>query len=165
MHVLREALARVAPHDPDLGSHRLLFGRALRLRHERQPSLADLHEADWVLELAARGADVPDVVCAEAWLEVGDVQLLLDRRFDSRSATTGPPPATAGPPRPPAGPAAPCWPPAPTTAAPRSWRSPPARAPRCTPTARLGRWQRAGEDAGPEAQRTRARMRALESTA
>ncbi|MGY5131321.1 hypothetical protein ACWGJW_02685, partial [Streptomyces nigrescens] len=26
-------------------------------------------------------------------------------------------------------------------------------------------WQRAGEDTGPEAQRTRARMRALESTA
>lgn len=84
VHVLREALGRVAPQDPDLGSHRLLFGRALRLRYEHRPSLADLHEADWILELAARGADVPDAVSAEAWLEVGDVQLLLDRRFDSR---------------------------------------------------------------------------------
>ncbi|MET9294770.1 SAV_2336 N-terminal domain-related protein [Streptomyces sp. NPDC003077] len=83
VHVLREALGRVAPQDPDLGGHRLQFGRALRLRYERQPSLADLHEADWVLELAARGSPDP-VVSAEAWLEVGDVQLLLDRRFRSK---------------------------------------------------------------------------------
>ncbi|MEU5240046.1 SAV_2336 N-terminal domain-related protein [Streptomyces lydicus] len=166
VHVLREALARVAPHDPDLGSHRLLFGRALRLRHERQPSLADLHEADWVLELAARGADVPDVVCAEAWLEVGDVQLLLDRRFDSRERHDR---------------AAACYRRAAAAAGRAGSALLAARAhhrraqvlevtagPRSALHAyreSWERWQRAGEDAGPEAQRTRARMRALESTA
>ncbi|MGD3105705.1 SAV_2336 N-terminal domain-related protein [Streptomyces sp. YGL11-2] len=166
VHVLREALARVAPQDPDLGARRLLFGRALRLRHERQPSLADLHEADWILELAARGAGVPDRVAAEAWLEVGDVQLLLDRRFDSRErhdraaasfrraavAARAADDAvlaarahhrraevledTAGP-----------------RSALRAYRE------------SWEQWQRAGEDTGPEAQRTRARMRALESPA
>ncbi|MGW8400888.1 SAV_2336 N-terminal domain-related protein, partial [Streptomyces lydicus] len=166
VHVLREALARVAPHDPDLGSRRLLFGRALRLRHERQPSLADLHEADWVLELAARGADVPDVVCAEAWLEVGDVQLLLDRRFDSRERHDR---------------AAACY----RRAAAAAGRAGSALLAARAHHRRAGvlevtagprsalhayresweQWQRAGEDAGPEAQRTRARMRALESAA
>ncbi|MCZ1007511.1 hypothetical protein O1L68_12990 [Streptomyces lydicus] len=125
VHVLREALGRAGPQDPDLGHHRLLFGRALRLRYERQPSLADLHEADWILELAARGVDVPDAVAAEAWLEVGDIQLLLDRRFDSRErhdrAAACFRRAAAAARR--AG--SPCWPPVPTTAAARSWRSPP----------------------------------------
>ncbi|MFG2096048.1 SAV_2336 N-terminal domain-related protein [Streptomyces sp. NPDC048612] len=166
VHVLREALGRVAPHDPDLGSHRLLFGRALRLRHERRPSLADLHEADWILELAARGADVPDAVAAEAWLEVGDVQLLLDRRLDSRERHDR---------------AAACYRRAAAAARRADSALLAARAhhrrgevleatagPR--PALHAYResweqWQRAGEDTGPEAQRTRARMRALESTA
>ncbi|MCX5451132.1 SAV_2336 N-terminal domain-related protein [Streptomyces nigrescens] len=166
VHVLREALGRVAPHDPDLGSHRLLFGRALRLRYERQPSLADLHEADWILELAARGADVPDAVSAEAWLEVGDVQLLLDRRFDSRERHDR---------------AAACYRRAAAAARRADSALPAARAhhrrgevlevtagPRSALHAyreSWEQWQRAGEDTGPEAQRTRARMRALESTA
>ncbi|MFD3418064.1 SAV_2336 N-terminal domain-related protein [Streptomyces decoyicus] len=166
VHVLREALGRVGPQDPDLGNHRLLFGRALRLRYERQPSLADLHEADWILELAARGVDVPDAVSAEAWLEVGDVQLLLDRRFDSRERHDR---------------AAACFRRA--AAAARRADSPllAARAhhrrgevlevtagPRSALHAyreSWEQWQRAAEDTGDEAQRTRARMRALESTA
>ncbi|MGG7571505.1 SAV_2336 N-terminal domain-related protein [Streptomyces sirii] len=162
VHVLREALARVAPQDPDLGSHRLLFGRALRLRYERQPSLADLHEADWILELAARGADVPDVVCAEAWLEVGDVQLLLDRRFDSRERHDR---------------AAACYRRAAAAAGRAGSALLAARAhhrrgevlevtagPRSALHAyreSWEQWQRAAESTGPEAQRTRARMRAL----
>ncbi|MFI1498944.1 SAV_2336 N-terminal domain-related protein [Streptomyces platensis] len=166
VHVLREALGRVGPQDPDLGSHRLLFGRALRLRYERQPSLADLHEADWILELAARGADVPDAVAAEAWLEVGDVQLLLDRRFDSRERHDR---------------AAACYRRAAAAARRADSALPAARAhhrrgevlevtagPRSALHAyreSWEQWQRAGEDTGPEAQRTRARMRALESTA
>ncbi|MFH8571545.1 SAV_2336 N-terminal domain-related protein [Streptomyces sp. NPDC017993] len=165
VHVLREALARVAPQDPDLAGHRLLFGRALRLRHERQPSLADLHEADWILELAARGSDVP-VVSAEAWLEVGDVQLLLDRRFDSRERHDR---------------AAACYRRAAADArragsALLAARAHHRRAEVLEDTAgplsalhayreSWEQWQRAGEDSGPEAQRTRARMRALESTA
>ncbi|WP_407287897.1 SAV_2336 N-terminal domain-related protein [Streptomyces sp. BP-8] len=162
VHVLREALARVAPQDPDLGSHRLLFGRALRLRYERQPSLADLHEADWILELAARGADVPDAVCAEAWLEVGDVQLLLDRRFDSRERHDR---------------AAACYRRAAAAAGRAGSALLAARAhhrrgevlevtagPRSALHAyreSWEQWQRAAESTGPEAQRTRARMRAL----
>ncbi|MGW7574254.1 SAV_2336 N-terminal domain-related protein [Streptomyces sp. NPDC054765] len=166
VHVLREALGRAGPQDPDLGNHRLLFGRALRLRYERQPSLADLHEADWILELAARGVDVPDVVSAEAWLEVGDVQLLLDRRFDSRERHDR---------------AAACYRRA--AAAARRADSPllAARAHHrrgevleVTAGSRSAlhayresweQWQRAAEDTGAEAQRTRARMRALETTA
>ncbi|WP_336050148.1 SAV_2336 N-terminal domain-related protein [Streptomyces sp. CA2R101] len=165
VHVLREALGRAGPQDPDLGHHRLLFGRALRLRYERQPSLADLHEADWILELAARGVDVPDAVSAEAWLEVGDIQLLLDRRFDSRERHDR---------------AAACFRRA--AAAARRAGSPllAARAhhrrgevlevtagPRSALHAyreSWEQWQHAAEETGAEAQRTRARMRALEST-
>ncbi|MFG2831196.1 SAV_2336 N-terminal domain-related protein [Streptomyces sp. NPDC048434] len=165
VHVLREALGRAGPQDPDLGHHRLLFGRALRLRYERQPSLADLHEADWILELAARGVDVPDAVSAEAWLEVGDIQLLLDRRFDSRERHDR---------------AAACFRRA--AAAARRADSPllAARAhhrrgevlevtagPRSALHAyreSWEQWQRAAEETGAEAQRTRARMRALETT-
>ncbi|MGW1374329.1 SAV_2336 N-terminal domain-related protein [Streptomyces sp. NPDC002446] len=166
VHVLREALARVAPQDPDLGNHRLLFGRALRLRYERQPSLADLHEADWILELAARGADVPDAVCAEAWLEVGDVQLLLDRRFDSRerhdraAACYRRAAAAAGR----AG--------SPLLAARAHHRRGEVLEVTAGPRSALHayresweQWQRADGSPGPEARRTRARMRALESTA
>ncbi|MFK0262426.1 SAV_2336 N-terminal domain-related protein [Streptomyces angustmyceticus] len=166
VHVLREALGRAGPQDPDLGRHRLLFGRALRLRYERQPSLADLHEADWILELAARGVDVPDAVAAEAWLEVGDVQLLLDRRFDSRERHDR---------------AAACFRRA--AAAARRADSPvlAARAhhrrgevlevtagPRSALHAyreSWEQWQRAAEETGTEAQRTRACMRALDATA
>ncbi|MEE4424099.1 SAV_2336 N-terminal domain-related protein [Streptomyces bugieae] len=166
VHVLREALARVAPQDPDLGSHRLLFGRALRLRHERRPSVADLHEADWILELAARGAGVPDVVCAEAWIEVGDVQLLLDRRFGSRERHDR---------------AAACYRRAAAAAGRAGSALLAARAhhrrgevlevtagPRSALQAyreSWEHWQRTAADPGPEAQRTRARMRALEPPA
>ncbi|WP_169314266.1 SAV_2336 N-terminal domain-related protein [Streptomyces piniterrae] len=165
VHVLREALARVAPQDPDLGGHRLLFGRALRLRHERQPSLADLHEADWILELAARGTEVP-AVAAEAWLEVGDVQLLLDRRFGSRERHDR---------------AAACYRRAAGEARRAGSALLAARAHHrrgevlevtAGPQSALHayresweQWQRAAEDTGPEAQRTRARMRALDATA
>ncbi|MGW2631899.1 SAV_2336 N-terminal domain-related protein [Streptomyces chattanoogensis] len=163
VHVLREALGRVAPQDPALGSHRLLFGRALRLRHEHQPSLADLHEADWILELAARGTDVASVA-AEAWLEVGDVQLLLDRRFGSRERHDR---------------AAACYRRAATAALDAGSALLAARAHHrrgevledtAGPQSALhayreswAQWQRAAEHTGPEAQRTRARMRALES--
>ncbi|MFJ9416175.1 SAV_2336 N-terminal domain-related protein [Streptomyces sp. NPDC101227] len=164
VHVLREALARVAPQDPALAGHRLLFGRALRLRHERQPSLADLHEADWILELAARGTDIP-YVAAEAWLEVGDIQLLLDRRFGSRERHDR---------------AAACYRRAATAALAAGSALLAARAHHRrgevledTAGSRSAliayresweQWQRAAEDTGPEAQRTRARMRALENT-
>ncbi|MEU2794780.1 SAV_2336 N-terminal domain-related protein [Streptomyces sp. NPDC007100] len=162
VHVLREALARVAPHDPALGSHRLLFGRALRLRNDRQPSLADLHEADWVLELAARGSEDP-AVCAEAWLEVGDVQLSLDRRFGSRErhdrAAASYRRAAADAER--AG--------SPLLAARAHHRRAGVLEDTAGPQAALPayresweQWQRASEENGPEARRTRERMRALE---
>ncbi|UNO39964.1 SAV_2336 N-terminal domain-related protein [Streptomyces sp. MST-110588] len=164
VHVLREALARVAPQDPGLGAHRLLFGRALRLRYERQPSLADLHEADWILELAARGSDDP-AVSAEAWLEVGDVQLLLDRRFDSMERHDR---------------AAACYRRAATDAQRAdnpllAARAHHRRGEVLEDTAgkqsalqayeeSWAQWQRASEENGPEARRTRDRMRALVAT-
>ncbi|MFD7662192.1 SAV_2336 N-terminal domain-related protein [Streptomyces sp. NPDC059788] len=162
VHVLREALGRVAPHDPELAAHRLLFGRALRLRHDRQPSLADLHEADWVLELAARSSSDP-AVGAEAWLEVGDVQLALDRRFGSRERHDR---------------AAACYRRAAADAERAASPLPAARAHHrragvlehtAGPQAALDayresweQWQRASEENGPEARLTWARMRALE---
>ncbi|MFD3451670.1 SAV_2336 N-terminal domain-related protein [Streptomyces sp. NPDC058691] len=78
VHVLREAVAETASHAPRAAARRLLFGQALRLRHERQGGLADLHEAAWVLELATRAEDAE--TAARAWLELGDVQDLLARR-------------------------------------------------------------------------------------
>ncbi|MFH8348152.1 SAV_2336 N-terminal domain-related protein [Streptomyces sp. NPDC018045] len=162
VHVLREALGRVAPNDPELGAHRLLFGRALRLRHDRQPSLADLHEADWVLELAARSSPGP-AVAAEAWLEVGDVQLALDRRFGSRERHDR---------------AAACYRRAaadaeragsPLLAARAHHRRAGVLEDTAGPQAALvayreswEQWQRASEENGPEARRTRERMRALD---
>ncbi|MEU4205429.1 SAV_2336 N-terminal domain-related protein [Streptomyces sp. NPDC039022] len=162
VHVLREALGRVAPNDPELGSHRLLFGRALRLRHDRQPSLADLHEADWVLELAARSSPDP-AVAAEAWLEVGDVQLALDRRFGSRERHDR---------------AAACYRRAaadadragsPLLAARAHHRRAGVLEDTAGPQAALvayreswEQWQHASEENGPEARRTRERMHALD---
>ncbi|MFF3269768.1 SAV_2336 N-terminal domain-related protein [Streptomyces chrestomyceticus] len=162
VHVLREALGRVAPNDPELGAHRLLFGRALRLRHDRQPSLADLHEADWVLELAARSSHDP-AVAAEAWLEVGDVQLALDRRFGSRERHDR---------------AAACYRRAaadadragsPLLAARAHHRRAGVLEDTAGPQAALvayreswEQWQHAAEENGPEARRTRERMRALD---
>ncbi|MEV5593157.1 SAV_2336 N-terminal domain-related protein [Streptomyces sp. NPDC052496] len=162
VHVLREALGRVAPNDPELAAHRLLFGRALRLRHDRRPSLADLHEADWVLELAARSAHDP-AVGAEAWLEVGDVQLALDRRFGSRERHDR---------------AAACYRRAaadaeraasPLLAARAHHRRAGVLEDTAGPQAALvayreswEQWQRAAEENGPEARHTRERMRALD---
>ncbi|MEU9110940.1 SAV_2336 N-terminal domain-related protein [Streptomyces sp. NPDC048483] len=163
VHVLREALGRVAPQDPALASHRLLFGRALMQRYHRQPSLADLHEADWILELAARRTDVASV-SAEAWLEVGDIQRLLDAHFGSREHLDR---------------AVACYRRAATAALEAGSALLAARAHHrrgtvleaaAGPQSALhayreswAQWQRAAEDSGPEAQRTRARMRALEA--
>ena len=79
------------------------------------------------------------------------------------SGTSAPPPATAAPPQPP------CVPTAPLLAArahhrrgevleETAGRQPALHAYRES----WEQWQRAGEDTGPEAQRTRARMRALD---
>ncbi|WP_405957253.1 SAV_2336 N-terminal domain-related protein [Streptomyces phaeochromogenes] len=79
VQLLREANGQAATYDAGTARRRLLFGHALRLRHERQGRLADLHEAAWTLELAAReGGEVS----ARAWLELGDVQSLLAQRTD-----------------------------------------------------------------------------------
>lgn len=79
VQLLREANGRTGSHDPRAGHRQLLFGRALRLRHERQGGVADLHEAAWALTLAARDDGETGAL---AWLELGDVQSLLARRTD-----------------------------------------------------------------------------------
>ncbi len=78
VRVLREALAQTPESDPLLAGRRLAFGRALRGRHAAGGALTDLHEAEWILALAARGAADP-LVTAQAWLERGDVLLALVR--------------------------------------------------------------------------------------
>ncbi|WP_279578644.1 SAV_2336 N-terminal domain-related protein [Streptomyces sp. Tu 3180] len=77
VQLLREANGRTGSDDPRAGHRRLLFGRALRLRHEQQGGVADLHEAAWTLTLATRDDGGTG---AQAWLELGDVQALLARR-------------------------------------------------------------------------------------
>lgn len=94
VHVLREAVAETAPHAPRAAARRLLFGHALRLRHERQGGLADLHEAAWILELATRAED--DETAARAWLELGDVQVLLAGRTGAVASLTRAAEAYAG---------------------------------------------------------------------
>ncbi|WP_407561082.1 SAV_2336 N-terminal domain-related protein [Streptomyces sp. 184] len=82
--VLREVLAETPQRHPDLPRRQLLFGRALRLRYESTRTRTDLYEAEWVLDLAAREDEAPERVRAQAWLELGDVQLLLDMRTEFR---------------------------------------------------------------------------------
>lgn len=82
--VLREVLAETPQRHPDLPRRQLLFGRALRLRYEASSTRTDLYEAEFVLEGAAREDDAPARVRSQAWLELGDVQLLLDMRTEFR---------------------------------------------------------------------------------
>ncbi|WP_253911643.1 SAV_2336 N-terminal domain-related protein [Streptomyces sp. CNQ-509] len=82
--VLREVLAETPQRHPDLPRRQLLFGRALRLRYEASGTRTDLYEAEWVLDRAAREDDAPARVRAQAWLELGDVQLLIDIRTEFR---------------------------------------------------------------------------------
>lgn len=76
VRVLRSALALTPGSDPHLADRQLLFGRALRHHHGAGGTQTDLHEAEWVLARAARGAP-DDRTAALAWLERGDVLLRL----------------------------------------------------------------------------------------
>ncbi|MFJ5302441.1 hypothetical protein [Streptomyces sp. NPDC088350] len=73
---LRAALALTASGDPRLTDRQLLFGRALRQHHTAGGAATDLHEAEWILARAARGARA-DRAAALAWLERGEVLLTL----------------------------------------------------------------------------------------
>jgi tetratricopeptide (TPR) repeat protein len=79
VRLLRGALAETPDSDPRLAGRRLLFGRALRLHHAAGGALTDLHEAEWVLGRAARGAEGDGRIAADAWLERGDVLVALAR--------------------------------------------------------------------------------------
>ncbi len=87
VRVLRAALAQTPESDPVLPARRLLFGRALIRHHRAGGSLTDLHEAEWILARAARGARTGAKGRTEAlaWLERGDALLALAR---PRGATT-----------------------------------------------------------------------------
>lgn len=88
VRVLRAALAQTPESDPRLPARRLLFGRALIRHHRAGGSLTDLHEAEWILARAARGAQSgPDARTeALAWLERGDALLALARPHNATTA-------------------------------------------------------------------------------
>ncbi|MFE2881812.1 hypothetical protein [Streptomyces sp. NPDC059272] len=73
---LRAALALTAGGEPRLAERQLLFGRALHRHHTAGGAATDLHEAEWILARAARGAR-EDRTAALAWLERGEVLLTL----------------------------------------------------------------------------------------
>ncbi|WP_420310295.1 hypothetical protein ACOB87_10145 [Streptomyces sp. YS-B37] len=73
---LRAALALTAGGELQLAERQLLFGRALHRHHTAGGAATDLHEAEWILARAARGARA-DRTAALAWLERGEVLLTL----------------------------------------------------------------------------------------
>ncbi|MGW0835260.1 hypothetical protein [Streptomyces prunicolor] len=73
---LRAALALTPGGEPRLAERQLLFGKALRRHHRAGGAGTDLHEAEWILARAARGAPA-DRTAALAWLERGEVLLTL----------------------------------------------------------------------------------------
>lgn len=73
---LRAALALTASGELRLAERQLLFGRALHRHHTAGGAATDLHEAEWILARAARGART-DRTAALAWLERGEVLLTL----------------------------------------------------------------------------------------
>ncbi|MFI1963883.1 SAV_2336 N-terminal domain-related protein [Streptomyces pathocidini] len=83
VRLLREALSETSESHHALPQRRLLFGRALHARFLRTGSLADLHEADWILGAAARAADAPGIA-AQAWQLRGEVALALAAQTGSR---------------------------------------------------------------------------------
>ncbi|MEU8570540.1 SAV_2336 N-terminal domain-related protein [Streptomyces pathocidini] len=83
VRLLREALSETSESHHALPQRRLLFGRALHARFLLTGSLADLHEADWILGAAARAADAPGIA-AQAWQLRGEVALALAAQTGSR---------------------------------------------------------------------------------
>ncbi|MFF8844629.1 SAV_2336 N-terminal domain-related protein [Streptomyces sp. NPDC015127] len=61
VRLLRRAVALTSETDPDLAGRRCRLGRALLRRFRTGAALTDLHEADWILGAAARGADSADI--------------------------------------------------------------------------------------------------------
>ncbi|UXX95950.1 hypothetical protein N7U49_36390 [Streptomyces sp. AD2-2] len=73
---LRAALALTVGGELRLAERQLLFGRALHRHHTAGGAATDLHEAEWILARAARGART-DRTASLAWLERGEVLLTL----------------------------------------------------------------------------------------
>ncbi|MFP1626649.1 SAV_2336 N-terminal domain-related protein [Streptomyces sp. 5K101] len=82
VRLLRQSLAETPSGAPELAYRRLLLGMALLLRFEATDALTDLHEADWILGAAARGADSAEVA-ANAHAARGSVASRLGRRTGS----------------------------------------------------------------------------------
>ncbi|WP_329259866.1 hypothetical protein OG223_40205 [Streptomyces sp. NBC_01478] len=86
---LRAALTLTPDGEPRLAERQLLFGRALRRHHAAGGAATDLHEAEWILARAARGAQA-DRTAAQAWLERGEVLLTLAGTTGETGATRAP---------------------------------------------------------------------------
>ncbi|MFE0513413.1 SAV_2336 N-terminal domain-related protein, partial [Streptomyces sp. NPDC058964] len=73
IRVLRDCRTETPVGSPALAGRLLLLGRALMLRYYARGDRVDLREAEYLLGLAAAGADDP-LLAARCWLEVGQVQ-------------------------------------------------------------------------------------------
>ncbi|MQT04656.1 SAV_2336 N-terminal domain-related protein [Streptomyces jumonjinensis] len=84
VRALRGAIEETAGPDPELARRRALLGQAYIERFRADEKTADLHEADWVLGAAARGA-AEAKLAACAWWARAVACALLATRTASRS--------------------------------------------------------------------------------
>ncbi|WP_405806150.1 SAV_2336 family protein [Streptomyces sp. NBC_00210] len=82
VRALRGAIDETAADDPELPRRRALLGHAYLERFRADGTVADLHEADWMLGAAARAAADPELA-AYAWWYRALASALLARRTAS----------------------------------------------------------------------------------
>ncbi|QMU71783.1 SAV_2336 N-terminal domain-related protein [Streptacidiphilus sp. P02-A3a] len=73
---LREAVAETLDDAPELAERQLLFSRTLRARYRARHRRADLYEAQWALESAARCSADPALL-SQIHLELADIDVEL----------------------------------------------------------------------------------------
>jgi tetratricopeptide (TPR) repeat protein len=76
--VLRDCRMETPESDPRLPERLLMLGSALVLRYRAEQDVVDLREAEYILGLAAQGAEDPAQV-ARVWFELGEAHRLVPR--------------------------------------------------------------------------------------